>query len=192
MRPPSGVASRAVEPFFTTKEVGKGTGLGLSQVYGMVQQSGGDLEIVSQPGEGTAMSMYFPALDSVHEEGPAPEAAEKVLIVDDQPDVLEVTSELFRTLGFDVLCANSGEDALAVLQRTPDLRLMLSDVVLPGMSGIQLAHKAQAATPALKVILASGYANPAVDKNQASLEGFHFLPKPYRMADLVKMLRSMG
>jgi PAS domain S-box-containing protein len=186
------VASRAVEPFFTTKEVGKGTGLGLSQVYGMVQQSGGDLDIVSAPGQGTGMSMYFPALVGQHDEGTGPEAAEKVLIVDDQPDVLEVTSELFRTLGFEVLSANSGEDALAMLQRTPDLRLMLSDVVMPGMSGIQLAHKAMAVTPALKVILASGYANPAVDKDPSSLEGFNFLPKPYRMADLVKMLRAMG
>jgi PAS domain S-box-containing protein len=186
------VASRAVEPFFTTKEVGKGTGLGLSQVYGMVQQSGGDLDIVSAPGQGTGMAMYFPALVGQHDEGTGPEAAEKVLIVDDQPDVLEVTSELFRTLGFEVLSANSGEDALAMLQRTPDLRLMLSDVVMPGMSGIQLAHKAMAVTPALKVILASGYANPAVDKDPSSLEGFNFLPKPYRMADLVKMLRAMG
>ena len=186
------VAARAVEPFFTTKEIGKGTGLGLSQVYGMVQQSGGDLDIVSAPGAGTGMSMYFPALADVHDEGPGREAAEKVLIVDDQPDVLEVTSELFRTLGFEVLSANSGEDALAMLQRTPDLRLMLSDVVMPGMSGIQLAHKAKAVTPALKVILASGYANPAVDKDQGSLEGFNFLAKPYRMGDLVKMLRAIG
>jgi CheY-like chemotaxis protein len=158
----------------------------------MVQQSGGDLDIVSAPGQGTGMSMYFPALVGQHDEGTGPEAAEKVLIVDDQPDVLEVTSELFRTLGFEVLSANSGEDALAMLQRTPDLRLMLSDVVMPGMSGIQLAHKAMAVTPALKVILASGYANPAVDKDPSSLEGFNFLPKPYRMADLVKMLRAMG
>lgn len=186
------IVSRAVEPFFTTKELGKGTGLGLSQVYGLVQQSGGDLDIVSQHGKGSTMSMYFPALEGEHDEGPDPDAAEKVLVVDDQPDVLEITSELFRTLGFDVLSANSGEDALAMLERTPDLRLMLSDVVMPGMSGIQLARKAKVLSPALKVILSSGYANPAVDKGQGNLEGFNFLPKPYRMADLVKMLRSIG
>ena len=185
------VMGRAVEPFFTTKEVGKGTGLGLSQVYGMVQQSGGDLEIVSRPDEGTSMSMYFPALDVEHEEREE-EGSDKVLIVDDQPDVLEITSELFRTLGFEVLSANSAEDALGVLERTPDLHLMVTDVVMPGMSGIQLAHKALSLSPSLKVILASGYANPAIDNSKGSLEGFDFLPKPYRMADVVKKLRAMG
>jgi CheY-like chemotaxis protein len=158
----------------------------------MAQQSGGDLDIVSRPGKGTTMSMYFPALATTHEESRGEDGAEKVLIVDDQPEVLEITSELFRTLGFEVLSANSGEDALEVLERTPDLRLMLSDVVMPGMSGIQLAHKAQAISPALKVILASGYANPAAGKEQDSMDGFHFLAKPYRMSDVVKMLRSMG
>ncbi|MDB5897370.1 MAG: hybrid sensor histidine kinase/response regulator [Ramlibacter sp.] len=184
--------ARAVEPFFTTKPLGKGTGLGLSQVYGMVQQSGGDLDIASRLGEGTTMSMYFPALAATADETAQEVAPEKVLIVDDQPEVLEITSELFRTLGFDVLSANSGEEALGVLHRTPDLRLMLSDVVMPGMSGIQLAQQARAAVPDMKVILASGYANPALDKDQGSLDGFHFLPKPYRMADLVKMLRVVG
>jgi PAS domain S-box-containing protein len=186
------VASRAVEPFFTTKEVGKGTGLGLSQVYGMVQQSGGDLEIVSRPGLGTTMSMYFPALAGSNTERPDEDTSEKVLIVDDQPDVLEVTSELFRTLGFEVLSANSGEDALGVLERTPDLRLLLSDVVMPGMSGVQLARKARLVAPGIKVILASGYANPAIDTDQNNLDGFHFLAKPYRIADLVKTLRAIG
>jgi PAS domain S-box-containing protein len=185
------VLARAVEPFFTTKPVGKGTGLGLSQVYGMVQQSGGDLDIASRPDEGTTMSMYFPVLASSHDEPERESAAEKVLIVDDQPEVLEITSELFRTLGFEVLAANSGEEALVVLERTPDLRLMLSDVVMPGMSGIQLAQQARAAVPDMKVILASGYTNPAMDKDKG-LDGFPFLPKPYRMADLVKMLRSLG
>jgi PAS domain S-box-containing protein len=189
MRPE--VLARAVEPFYTTKPVGKGTGLGLSQVYGMVQQSGGDLDIASRPDEGTTMSMYFPVLPGSHDEPERESAAEKVLIVDDQPEVLEITSELFRTLGFEVLAANSGEEALGVLKRTPDLRLMLSDVVMPGMSGIQLAQQARAAVPDMKVILASGYTNPATDKDKG-LDGFHFLPKPYRMADLVKMLRSMG
>jgi PAS domain S-box-containing protein len=186
------VLARAVEPFFTTKALGKGTGLGLSQVYGMVQQSGGDLDIVSRPDEGTTMSMYFPIMTSTHEEPADENVSEKVLIVDDQPEVLEITSELFRTLGFEVLAANSGEEALGVLERTPDLRLMLSDVVMPGMSGIQLAKQARASIPGMKVILASGYTNPALDKDKGSLADFHFLPKPYRMADLVKMLRSIG
>jgi PAS domain S-box-containing protein len=188
------VVRRAIEPFFTTKEVGKGTGLGLSQAYGMVQQSGGDIEIRSTPGQGTTIALYFPALAqgstaAAVAKGPA---VEKVLVVDDQPDVLEVTSELFRSLGFEVLSANSGEDAVEVLRRTPDIHLLLSDVVMPGMSGIQLGHKAQELVPDIKVILASGYTNAALNRDEGSLEGFQFLPKPYRMGDLVKKLRAVG
>jgi CheY-like chemotaxis protein len=186
------VVARAIEPFFTTKPTGKGTGLGLSQVYGMVQQSGGDLAIRSRVGEGTTLTMYFPALAGAADEDAAGGASEKVLVVDDQPEVLEITSELFRTLGFEVLCANSGEDALQVLTRTPDLQLMFSDVVMPGMSGIQLGRKAREMVPGLKVILSSGYANPALGEPGDSLEGFQFLPKPYRMGDLVKKLRTIG
>ena len=186
------VASRAVEPFFTTKEVGKGTGLGLSQVYGMARQSGGDLAITSQEGQGTTITMYFPALARHTEEAERNEGADKVLIVDDQPDVLEVTCELFRSLGFEVLAANSGEDALAVLKRTPGIQLMLSDVVMPGMNGVQLGRMAQELVPGIKVILASGFANPAVAAQEDSLQGFEFLPKPYRVGDVVKRLRTLG
>ncbi|MDB5955423.1 PAS domain-containing sensor histidine kinase [Ramlibacter sp.] len=187
------VAARAIEPFFTTKEVGKGTGLGLSQVYGMVRQSGGDLSIRSRQGQGTTITMYFPAL-SGHSESSRHEgdSADKVLIVDDQPDVLEVTCELFRSLGFEVVAANSGEDAIDVLKRTPGIHLMLSDVVMPGMNGVQLGRKAQELVPGLKVILASGFANPAVAAKEDSLQGFEFLPKPYRVGDVVKRLRTLG
>jgi PAS domain S-box-containing protein len=189
---PPEVVRRAVEPFFTTKEIGKGTGLGLSQVYGVVQQSGGDLEIRSRVGEGTTICLYFPVLAESEDAATDEAGPEKVLIVDDQPEVLEVTSELFRTLGFEVLAANSGEDAVEMLRRTPDIRLLLSDVVMPGMSGIQLGHKAQEIVPHIKVILASGYANPALNRDEGSLEGFHFLHKPYRVGDLVKKLRAVG
>ena len=186
------VAVRAVEPFFTTKEVGKGTGLGLSQVYGMARQSGGDLAIASREGQGTTITMYFPALDGTAAEAERNDAADKVLIVDDQPDVLEVTCELFRSLGFEVLAANSGEDAIDVLKRTPGIQLMLSDVVMPGMNGVQLGRRAQELVPGIKVILASGFANPAVAAKEDSLQGFEFLPKPYRVGDVVKRLRTLG
>src|SRR5206468_10319324 len=129
--------------------------------------------------------LVLPALSQQQaSEAPQPqqETLEKVLIVDDQPDVLEVTCELFRTLGFEVLTANSGEDAVQVLERTPDIHLMLSDVVMPGMSGIELGKRAVKIAPGIKVLLASGYANPAVKNSEHSLEGFQFLPKPYRMS----------
>jgi CheY-like chemotaxis protein len=186
-------AARAFDPFYTTKGVGKGTGLGLSQVYGMVQQAGGDLVLASTPGAGTTVTMYFPATAApAVEDGTDRQAAERVLIVDDQPEVLDMTKELFRTLGFEVLAANSGAEALDLLRRSPDVQLMLSDVVMPGMDGVQLAKHARSLVPTLKVILASGYVNPALDAMNQNLGGFYFLPKPYRMADLVRTLRSVG
>jgi CheY-like chemotaxis protein len=187
------VMARAIEPFFTTKEIGKGTGLGLSQVYGMVQQSGGDLVLTSRPGDGTTVSMYLPALANDGAAKAAPDGGhERVLLVDDEPDLLETTGELFRTLGFDVLSASSGEHALELLKRTPDLQLLFSDVVMPGMSGVELARKAKALSPELKVILASGYvAEGVVAKDGAAVGDFEFLSKPYSLSDLVQKLRKM-
>ena len=192
---PPEVLARAVEPFFTTKAVGKGTGLGLSQVYGMVQQSGGELAITSQPGEGSTVTMYFPAVTGeghAEEERVDAEASDRVLVVDDQPDVLEMAEELLRALGFDVITATSGEEALDLMKRTPNVRLLFTDVVMPGMSGVDLAKKAQAVLPGLKVILASGYAGQNFTTSDGDqLEGFQFLKKPFRLADLVKKLRVL-
>lgn len=189
---PKDTLERAIEPFFTTKAVGKGTGLGLSQVYGMVQQSEGDLKIESTEGAGTAITLYFPASqDEATSTGPSD--TDTVLIVDDQADVLDMSAELLCTLGFEVLTANSGEQALEVLQHTPRISLLLSDVVMTGMNGVELATQAVKTFPGLKVILVSGYAGagfaPPVD---GFLEGFHFLSKPYRINDLVRKLRLMG
>jgi CheY-like chemotaxis protein len=184
------VISRAVEPFFTTKPVGQGTGLGLSQVYGMVQGAGGELSIKSFPGHGATVTMVFPALAGRAEEAAQRPSSEKVLLVDDQPDVLTITREMFRTLGFEVLVASTGGEALEVLQRTPGIHLMLTDLVMPGMDGIQLAKKAQGVVPALKVILASGYVSPGIEAE--NINGFFFLPKPYRMMDVVRTLREIG
>ncbi|WP_255440491.1 hybrid sensor histidine kinase/response regulator [Caenimonas sedimenti] len=181
------VLARAVEPFFTTKAMGKGTGLGLSQVYGMVQQFGGELKIVSQLAQGTTICLYFPVSSEEALPDPAPPPTDKVLIVDDQPDVLEMASEMFRTLGFHVITANSGRQALEVLTSTPDIHLLFSDVVMPGLSGVELGKKAQELSPNTRVLLASGYTTPA-----GSLKGFEFLPKPYRIADILKKLRALG
>jgi CheY-like chemotaxis protein len=181
------VMARAVEPFFTTKAVGKGTGLGLSQVYGTVQQFGGDLKIVSQLAQGTTLSLYFPVTAEEPIRDSLPPPSDKVLIVDDQPDVLEMASEMFRTLGFHVITANSGRQALEILARTKDIHLLFSDVVMPGSSGVELGKKAQEISPETRVLLASGYTTPA-----GSLKGFEFVPKPYRIADILKKLRALG
>ena len=181
------VIARAVEPFFTTKAMGKGTGLGLSQVYGTVQQSGGDLKIVSQIAQGTTVSLYFPATSQEPVDEPLPAPSDKVLIVDDQPDVMEMASEMFRTLGFHVITATSGRQALEILKRTPDVHLVFSDVVMPGLSGIELGQKVREVSPQTRILLASGYTAPA-----GHLKGFEFLPKPYRIADILKKLRLLA
>jgi PAS domain S-box-containing protein len=191
---PPEVATRAVEPFFTTKEVGKGTGMGLSQVYGFVQQSGGDLLIDTAPDQGSAVSILLPALQNGDVASPeiADDHTEKALIVDDQPDVLLVAVEVFRTLGYDVLSANNGPDALEILKRVPDVDVLFSDVVMPGMSGIELGHQARALIPDIKVLLASGYAAPALKSNHVAVDDFPLVAKPYRVAEIMKKLRAAG
>jgi len=186
------VASRAIEPFFTTKEVGKGTGLGLSQVYGMVQQCGGALHIRSAPGEGTTVMLFFPVDESDESTAVEPPESEKVLVVDDQPEVLEVTCELFRTLGLNAIPAMSAREALSMLQRDPSIELMLTDVMMPGMSGVELARKAREMNPQLQVILASGYSGPTYAAREGELEGFPFLSKPYKLGDIVRKLRELA
>jgi CheY-like chemotaxis protein len=181
------IIARAVEPFFTTKPPGKGTGLGLSQVYGMVQQCGGEMKIVSQPAQGTTVCLYFPATSQEPVTGPPVPVADKVLVVDDQPDVLEMASEMFRTLGFNVIQANSGRQALEILARMPDIHLLFSDVMMPGLSGVELGKKAQEISPNTRVLLASGYTT-----STANLKGFEFVPKPYRIADILKKLRMLA
>jgi PAS domain S-box-containing protein len=185
---PPDVVTRAIEPFFTTKPVGKGTGLGLSQVYGLVQQSNGDMRIESEVGKGTAISLYLPIVsgDIADEE----DASEKALIVDDQPDVLDMAVELFRTLGYETFAANSGEEALEILKRNPCISVLFSDVVMPGISGMQLGMKARELVPGIKVILASGYAAPGLGAEHGGLDQFPLLTKPYRISDIVRKLRK--
>ena len=183
------IIARVVEPFFTTKPVGKGTGLGLSQVYGLVQQSKGDLLIESVVGKGTSISLYIPLLGNKTEQQNTPASSiDKALVVDDQPDVLDMAAELFRTLGYDVLAANNAEEALNILKRNPDVGVLFSDVVMPGMSGVDLAHKARAVNPELNIILASGYTGLALETSE-SVSDFQFISKPYRIAEVVKKLR---
>jgi PAS domain S-box-containing protein len=185
------VAAQAVEPFFTTKEVGKGTGLGLSQVYGTIKQFGGGLAIETAVGKGTAISLLMPAQERGEDELGAESATdnEKVLVVDDQPDVLDMTLELFRNMGYEVLSANNGKDALAILESMPDVKILFSDVVMPGMSGIDLAREARRRTPNIKIILASGYHAGSLTGQNSGAKDYKFIKKPYRMPEIAKILR---
>ncbi|AXF05441.1 PAS domain-containing sensor histidine kinase [Paraburkholderia hospita] len=188
---PPEVAARAFEPFFTTRDVGKGTGLGLSQVYGFIAQSGGDVLIHSEPGRGTVVSMYLPVAKDISGDadtltGPV---LETVLLVEDEPDLLDATTELLRSLGYEVLTASNGSEAMDVLSRRVDIRILFTDVVMPdGIDGIQLARSTRGLRPDIRIVLASGYPLPALKAQHGNLSDFAFIRKPYRMADLVRTL----
>jgi PAS domain S-box-containing protein len=192
---PPAVAARAFEPFFTTKEVGKGTGLGLSQVYGFIAQSGGDVTIDSEEGKGTTISMYLPVIEGEPDDVIAVAGArvDTVLIVEDEPDVLDAAGQLFRSIGYEVVTATNGVDAMAMLERRTDIDILFADVVMPkGMNGIQLARSARELRSDLKVILASGYPLPALREQYGRIDDFAFVNKPYRLAELAKVLRAAG
>jgi PAS domain S-box-containing protein len=184
-------ASLAIEPFFTTKPVGQGTGLGLSQAYGQAQQSGGDLLIESALGAGATVSLFFPALaENAGTKAARADARDKALVVDDQEDVLNMAAELFSSLGYEVLAANNGIDALDILKRTPDIDVLFSDVVMPGMSGIELAQEARMLAPQMKIILVSGYPTPALTDGNTNMDEFAFITKPYTMSQILRQLRA--
>jgi PAS domain S-box-containing protein len=187
---PPDVIARAFEPFFTTKEVGKGTGLGLSQVYGFIKQSGGEVVIESTVGEGTAISIFLPAVVSDAREAGA-QHTERVLIVEDEPDLMDVASALFTSMGYDVLTAANSVEAIDVLEHK-DVDILFTDVVMPnGMDGIELAAYTRAHYPDTKIMLASGYPLPALKQRHGSdLSEFAFVNKPYRLSDLARTLRG--
>ena len=194
------VIARAFEPFFTTKEVGKGSGLGLSQVYGFVAQSGGHVAIDSAPGAGATVTLFLPASDLRPAAEPArPEARAdaikaRILVVEDDPDVLDVAVESLRMLEYDVLTAPDGPSALAVLRRDPNIQILLSDIVMPhGINGVELAREAVRLRPDLRVLLASGYPMAALprDGSRPVLDEFPFLSKPYRCSQLAAALRAL-
>ncbi len=198
---PPEVVTRAFEPFFTTKEVGKGSGLGLSQVYGFITQSDGHVAIASTPGAGTIVTLYLPAVAAFAGEAGAGATATResapvgrVLVVEDDPEVLDVTVETLRRMGYEVLTAGDAPAALAVLHREPEIDILFSDIVMPrGMNGVELARTALRLRPRLRVLLASGYPASVLSERQgvAADTGFAFLSKPYRGAELAEALRAL-
>ncbi|MBB3223053.1 hybrid sensor histidine kinase/response regulator [Pseudoduganella umbonata] len=191
------VVNRAFEPFFTTKPVGKGTGLGLSQVYGFITQSGGDVQIRTELGKGTAITLFLPAHENAAEVDGGPQAhAERVLIVEDDQLVMAVACDLFETMGYQVQSAPDGVAALRLLeQRGMDMAVdvLFTDLMMPnGMTGLELARTVRERWPQIKIIIASGYPQQALHGEPADLSGFDFVGKPYRLSDLARHLRAPG
>ncbi len=187
------VVQRAFDPFFTTKPLGAGTGLGLSMIYGFIRQSGGQAKIQSKLGEGTTVSLFLPrhdgeAADEAAGDNSAPAravAGETVLVVDDEPSVRILVTEVLEDLGYTALEAGDAASGLAVLEGAGRVDLLVTDVGLPGgMNGRQLADAARALRPGLKVLFITGYAETAVIGGSHLDSGMHILTKPFSMDGL--------
>jgi signal transduction histidine kinase len=190
------VAAHAFEPFFTTKDIGKGTGLGLSQVYGFIKQSGGHVAVDTKIGSGTTFRLYLPRCDQVAGMADAsdeiaqqvPTGSETVLVVEDNPEVLELAVSTIGDLGYRVLSASNGPSAMNIIRNGQRIDLLFSDIVMPGgMNGFDLINQARGVRGGLKALVTSGYANvhrPGADRPDVPL-----LLKPYRRADLAKCIR---
>lgn len=208
------VQERIFEPFFSTKPRGKGSGLGLSTIYGIVEQSGGFISVYSELGKGSRFEVYFPALDAGSKAasprlpaprsrvrgdaatrfGPDPTASpgsETVLLVEDQPEVRRLVTQLLQELGYGVLAASSGDEALVLMASEGDrVKLLLTDVIMPGMSGRVLSERLLQTWPQLKVVFMSGYTDDVVVHHGATENGATFLQKPFGGSELHQILRS--
>jgi signal transduction histidine kinase len=190
--------TRAFEPFYSTKEVGKGTGLGLSMVYGFVKQSGGHIKLYSEVGHGTTVKIYLPRSTGAADEIAAdekthdPQGSETILLVEDDEMVRRHVESMLRQLGYAVIVANNGPEAMRVVESDASFDLLFTDVVMPGgMTGRQLAELAAARRPGLKILFTSGYTEDAILHQGRLDRGVHLIRKPYRRRDLAGKLRQV-
>jgi signal transduction histidine kinase/CheY-like chemotaxis protein len=190
------VAARAFEPFFTTKQEGEGTGLGLSMVWGLVKQSGGHIKIYSELGQGTTIKLYLPRERRAEQVAEAPldhsivGGNERILVVEDDVSVRQTAVDMLRQLGYQVSTAESGKQAMAVLQNGARFDLLFTDVVMPGYIGSrELAREAQALLPGIRVLYTSGYTENAVIHHGRLDPGVHLLSKPYGIEELARKVR---
>lgn len=193
------VLSRIFEPFFTTKENGKGTGLGLATVYGIVKQSGGNITVYSETGHGTTFKVYLPLSEeqvsrpeTTSFEGLVPDGTETILLVEDEDSLREVTRQYLTSKGYTVLVASEGESAVAAAKSCgKPIDLLLTDIILPGVSGVQLAQRIAADCPRMRVLFVSGYTADAIVHHGGHDPNFAFLSKPFSLPTLARKIRSI-
>jgi two-component system, cell cycle sensor histidine kinase and response regulator CckA len=190
--------ARIFEPFFTTKEKGKGTGLGLSTVYGIVKQSGGYILVDSQLGKGTSFRIYLPRVEQPAEptgqtkSKPAQTcASETILLVEDEESVRQLVRELLEAQGYKILEAEDGQQALSIADTHPDIDMLITDVVMPGMSGRELSARICASHPAAKLLYLSGYTEDAIVHEGVLDPGTAFLQKPFTLQTLSRKVREV-
>jgi two-component system, cell cycle sensor histidine kinase and response regulator CckA len=191
--------SRIFEPFFTTKALGKGTGLGLSTAHGIVHQSGGSIWVYSEPGRGTTFKIYLPRSAegaSIHESGrpvrQPTSPTETILVVEDEQRVRDLVIRMLQGSGYRVLSAENGKEALGILAREEvPIDLVMTDVVMPQMTGNELAQRVREIRPTVKILFVSGYTSNVIVHHGVLDAGVHFLPKPFTLLDLRKALREV-
>jgi two-component system cell cycle sensor histidine kinase/response regulator CckA len=187
------------EPFFTTKEVGKGTGLGLSMVYGIIKQSGGYIWVYSELEQGTTFKIYLPRVDQLAEGAGAEKrpasvqrGTETILLVEDDPQLRQLTTSVLAHCGYKVLSASGTEEGLALCRSNHrDIRLLVTDVIMPGMNGRQLAEQVKQISPHTRVLYISGYTSNAIVHYGVLDAGLWFLPKPFSLSALVAKVREV-
>jgi CheY-like chemotaxis protein len=194
---PPDVKARVFEPFFTTKELGKGTGLGLATVFGIVKQSDGHVEVYSEDGVGTSFKLYLPAVAdderAVGAEPPGVEGGtESILLVEDQADVRLLAAIALQSKGYHVIEASSGAEVMKLVgQARPPVDMLLTDVVMPGMSGRLVAEALRPLYPGLRVLYMSGYTDDAVVRHGVVGSGDAFLHKPFTPLGLARKVREV-
>jgi PAS domain S-box-containing protein len=188
--------ARVFEPFYTTKPVGEGTGLGLASVYGIVKQSGGSIWVYSEPGHGTTFKVYLPAASdpvaatTAMEEPAGPTGTETVLVVEDEPSLRALVAQMLESKGYTVVAAETAEDALDLAQ-SELVDLVLTDLVMPRISGRELASRVRETRPSVRVLFMSGYADDAVVRHGTLEPGSAFIEKPFSANDLARSVRGV-
>jgi CheY-like chemotaxis protein len=185
------------DPYFTTKQIGQGTGLGLATVHGIVKAHGGSIRVTSTPGLGSCFQLFFPIIENDATKNPVahtppPRGNETILVVDDEPEIVEILSQMLEELGYDVQSAQGSEEALGLFKRDPHgIDLILTDMTMPGLTGEELAIRTMAIRPGMPVILCTGFSKEMTAERVRVLGIQGFLTKPLTLEELAGTVRKV-